>query len=281
MLRCESVAFDLFIDEHGNIDSPKSDDPYGYGFCLAERGSDADALRATLKAEFPSGLHMRGLHAQRRVSAAKKLANAFPRHPLFFAGAVVIEDAEYGARQYFESIAGVSGEGVKAAIQGAVVGDHGLVEPQSVLPEVYRVARKVAVYTHAIRLPLIALMQSPRCPKDVEIRVNLGVVGDAKRHESHLAKVLPLARESFRTFIQTHKPKGFAETLDITVASIEASDDPLFWVADATGSIGRRLAGEGDFGREMYDAARSIFESVPWNPADVVEPGVWRFGAQR
>ncbi len=229
------------MDEFGTISSDADDVPYGYGYVLVERGTDADAVRAALSNAFPNGLHFKNYRGgNRKVAKANGVVALLPNSGRFYCGAHVCTDPNYGRDKYFRAVSGQLGDSDSPStdlmdrISTAPVGPGGIVNPSDVVPKAKGVARLLTTYSPLIRLPIVGLLKTEDAPDEVKIHAHIGEVGRKQAFQEQLALIASQLTANWEAGFQNFVDAGVIgpRPCHLVIEVTTADAVPLFGVAD-------------------------------------------------
>ncbi|MEM9461910.1 MAG: hypothetical protein AAGF11_47565 [Myxococcota bacterium] len=272
------AVFDLIMDEFGTISSDSDDVPYGYGYCLAERGTDADNLRTTLSNKFPNGLHFKNIRRKRKISKVNEVVPLLSTGDRIWFGAHVCTDPSYGRDKYFRALSGqlsnsdTPSTSMMDKISKAPLSQGGLVDPTDILPDVKGVARLLSTYSPLIRFPVLGLLKSDDAPGSIEIHVHIGEVGRSQKFQKQLKLIANKLTQNWETSFNEYVKAGLIEPrqCNLTIEVTQADVDPLFSLADMFAHVAHHyfkdLDADSGLGKDLYNAVKPVLINELWLP---------------
>lgn len=266
----------LFIDEHGTVGSDVDDEPYGYGFYLGPEGPEKDDLEAAIQRAFPQGFHLSRIRGTRRkLTESTRLLGLLPASEGFYGGGFVQTDPAYARRKFYHNLSGrgsdasePSAELMQAVLDAQPTGGR-IVDPNDIACGAKEVGRLLAIYSHALRTPLMALMRSAASPREIELRIHLGVVGREDRYKEQVRKIAPSLRTNLQNtldrFVQAGAIPQQPRSLDVDLVR---AGESLFDVADLFGGVAvhhYRYSQDDRYalGEDLYTAAKPYLDRLP------------------
>jgi hypothetical protein len=266
-VNAEGAHFDYFVDECGTVSSDVDDSPYGFGFFLAERGADTDALEATLAAAHPDGSHFTEVPRPAKLAHAQRLLGLVPKQGHFYGGAHVVVDPSYARTILADYLSGKSPGLTEAKLNSLIstasVGRNGLIDARELLAPVHASGRLMAIYLNALRHPIFGLLRAPGCPLHVTVHVNLGVVADPTTHMRKLALMADVMVRSSREVFDAAFASGALPPRVLNLEITTTGRSPLFDLADLFAGIGWHAAQRRELGRDLVAAARDVLTRLP------------------
>ena len=271
---------DVYIDETGDLKTPRDGRPFGYGFFALERNEAALALRSLIESEFGGGFHLKEIRGgpRRKIKAARKLVSLIPSTGFFHGGTLMFPNPDYGGEPLFHALAEPCEE-LRAEIDATPVRQNGLILPEDI-PSVGRLRnnqRYQTLYPTAVIATSIILLRAPECPNPLDLHVNFGAIGLA---EDHVKKVSLSLHDMYSRSRRVYRELMRRRTIDrspeyITVHPHTPASEPLMYVADLLAGVGEHLLKDSKASEGLYEAARPLLDRIPINPANVLRPGVW------